>query len=527
MADRPRVSVIVPVYDAGPYLQRCVDSLLAQTLPPGQVELIFVDDGSTDGSGERLDALAAAHAHVTVIHQENSGWPGKPRNVGMDAARGEYLFFADHDDRVGSEGLERMVEFASRHDADVLIPRTISTYGIVESRLFEQDLVIGDVWAAPVLESPTPHKMVRRALVETHGIRFPEGRRPLEDFIFVLRAFFAAKVIAILASYDTYYHLRRDDGGNAWLSGWAPQGYAAAVREAIEVIEANVGPGERRDALLERFARAEIAGRLRGARLLEPAADFRRALIDDLARVADDHIPIDVDARLPPTRRVAMTLLRARDISGLEEAARTDLATRLKVAVRRIATDDDVVVIEADAWLERDDGGPIVEWAAAGPRLALPPRVADALPPEVRSIAPDWMGQASLLARREGDSVEIELASAGTYVSERTEDGRERLRFQLSAAVEPTSFHRYSALAPGNWRIRARVRQAGYVAEAPLVAPATDYPVARIAMLRSGSVVLVVARIGPEDRLRVEVGPAINRRLASRLRRRAGRLLGR
>ena len=84
MSSTPTVSVIVPVYDPGPYLERCIDSLLAQTMPPGELELIFVDDGSTDGSGERLDRLAAEHDHVRVIHQENSGWPGKPRNVGID-----------------------------------------------------------------------------------------------------------------------------------------------------------------------------------------------------------------------------------------------------------------------------------------------------------------------------------------------------------------------------------------------------------------------------------------------------------
>ena len=80
----PKVAVVVPVYNPGPYLDQCVRSVLAQTMPPGDLEVLFVDDGSTDGSGATLDALAAAHPHVRVIHEPNSGWASRPRNVGIE-----------------------------------------------------------------------------------------------------------------------------------------------------------------------------------------------------------------------------------------------------------------------------------------------------------------------------------------------------------------------------------------------------------------------------------------------------------
>lgn len=83
------VSVVVPVYNPGPYLEPCVDSLLAQTLPPERLELIFVDDGSTDGTRARLDRLADEHPHVRVVHREvPSGWSGQPRNDGSTGRRG-------------------------------------------------------------------------------------------------------------------------------------------------------------------------------------------------------------------------------------------------------------------------------------------------------------------------------------------------------------------------------------------------------------------------------------------------------
>ncbi|MEU0030425.1 glycosyltransferase, partial [Streptomyces sp. NPDC006335] len=83
-----KVSIVVPVYNAGRYIDMCAPSLLGQTLGEDAYEIIYVDDGSTDDSAQRLDELAAEHAQVRVIHQENSGWPGKPRNVGVREARG-------------------------------------------------------------------------------------------------------------------------------------------------------------------------------------------------------------------------------------------------------------------------------------------------------------------------------------------------------------------------------------------------------------------------------------------------------
>ncbi|MEA2289920.1 MAG: poly(ribitol-phosphate) beta-N-acetylglucosaminyltransferase, partial [Solirubrobacteraceae bacterium] len=96
-----KVSVVVPVYNPGPHIDDCIASVLRQSLPASEYEAIFVDDGSTDGTGERLDEIAAEHPHLRVIHIENSGWPGRPRNVGVEAARGEYVYFVDNDDWIG------------------------------------------------------------------------------------------------------------------------------------------------------------------------------------------------------------------------------------------------------------------------------------------------------------------------------------------------------------------------------------------------------------------------------------------
>src|SRR3954454_6214755 len=117
----PKVSVIVPVFNPGSDIDELIASLLGQTLPPSELELIFVDDGSTDATPARLDALAAEHRHVRVEHIPNSGWPGKPRNIGLDLATGDYVFFVDNDDWIEHDALERVHAMAVADRADIVI----------------------------------------------------------------------------------------------------------------------------------------------------------------------------------------------------------------------------------------------------------------------------------------------------------------------------------------------------------------------------------------------------------------------
>lgn len=116
-----KVSVVVPVYNPGPYIEDCISSLLRQSLPNDEYEAIFVDDGSTDGTPARLDEIAAEHPHMHVIHQEASGWSGKPRNVGIAASQGEFVMFVDNDDYLGDEALERMYDYGVANGADVIV----------------------------------------------------------------------------------------------------------------------------------------------------------------------------------------------------------------------------------------------------------------------------------------------------------------------------------------------------------------------------------------------------------------------
>ena len=121
------VSVIIPVYNTEVYLRELLDSLVAQDLPVEQFEVIAVNDGSTDASGEILDEYANRYPNFRVVHQENSGWAGKPRNVALDLAQGQYVFFADSDDVLAPSALRQMSEFASEHKIDVVFPKVVGS----------------------------------------------------------------------------------------------------------------------------------------------------------------------------------------------------------------------------------------------------------------------------------------------------------------------------------------------------------------------------------------------------------------
>ena len=107
MNDLPHISIIIPVYNTESYLARCVDSILSQSFI--DFELLLIDDGSTDGSGVICDAFADQDGRVRVFHKENGG-VGSARNLGIDNAQGEWLYFVDSDDELMPDGLQVLVD---------------------------------------------------------------------------------------------------------------------------------------------------------------------------------------------------------------------------------------------------------------------------------------------------------------------------------------------------------------------------------------------------------------------------------
>jgi len=113
--------VIIPVYNAEPYLRECLDTVVSQSLR--EIEIICVDDGCTDGSPATLQEYAAADPRFRILRRENGG-AGTARNAGLEAARGEYLSFLDADDFFEKTMLERTYEKCLEHDLDFAVFRS-------------------------------------------------------------------------------------------------------------------------------------------------------------------------------------------------------------------------------------------------------------------------------------------------------------------------------------------------------------------------------------------------------------------
>ena len=112
------ISIIVPVYNTGKYLKECLDSLIEQTYQ--DIEIILIDDGSTDMSGYLCDGLAKIDKRVEVIHKQNEGL-GLTRNYGLKHAKGKYVLFTDSDDYVDISAIDKMVYSAEKEKAQLVI----------------------------------------------------------------------------------------------------------------------------------------------------------------------------------------------------------------------------------------------------------------------------------------------------------------------------------------------------------------------------------------------------------------------
>jgi len=249
---QPDVSVIIGAYEAMPYLVKCLESVEAQTLDPARLEVIAVDDGSTDGTGEYLEEFAERAAMaVTVLRQPNSGGPSGPRNVGLGKARGRYVFFLDADDHLGEEALERMVAMADENGTDVVLGKVIRVNRGAPQSMWGKNLPRTDVFSSKIKFTLSAQKLFRRDLLTRHGMIFDESLVTGEDALFTMEAYLRADGVSVIADYDCYYLVGREDGKHATKSGDYTHRFDSA-RALMRLIADHLPPGPRRDGLMVR-----------------------------------------------------------------------------------------------------------------------------------------------------------------------------------------------------------------------------------------------------------------------------------
>jgi glycosyltransferase EpsJ len=216
MDDRPKISVIMPVYKVESYVGKAIESILTQTFQ--DFEYIIVDDGSPDNSGVICDEYAVKDNRIHVIHKENGGAPSA-RNTAMDVARGKYLYFMDSDDWAEPTMLEDMHALAESHQAQYVVTGYfIDTYysstDFITLNISHPDVVYQDreafrqaayrLFDKNLLYTPW-NKLYLAAYLQERGLRFPETF--WDDFPFNLSVI--RDVERVVVSSKQYYHFMR------------------------------------------------------------------------------------------------------------------------------------------------------------------------------------------------------------------------------------------------------------------------------------------------------------------------------
>ena len=206
----PKISIIIPVYNAENYLEECLLTISQQTF--NDFEILAINDGSTDRSLEILKKYQAKEPRLQVISQENKG-VSAARNLGLDNAKGEYIAFVDADDWLHPETLEKYIEIAKYEHRDILISQfltkkskekqtewTIENYDRkeIEQKIFPK-FIESDVY------NSVCNKLYKTELIKTANAHFPMGVRIAEDAQFNHQVFSLAQKIAE-TPFKTYFY---------------------------------------------------------------------------------------------------------------------------------------------------------------------------------------------------------------------------------------------------------------------------------------------------------------------------------
>lgn len=354
----PKVSVIVPTYCSGEGLDRVMASLDAQTMPAAEFETVFVDDGSPDDTFARLEKLAAARPNMRVTAIPNSGWPSRPRNVGVEIASGEFVVFMDHDDELFPGALEAAYDFAVAHDLDVVNGKEIRT----TRRFFAWPAYQRDVHSPdgkhPLRIMPmTPHKLYRRSFLLDHGIRFREGRRvQWEDIYFNIDVYSHTDRLGVLAS-QPFYHWVTGSGTNSSASYAAtPDNFLDHLASVYEHIEASPLDEASAAYMKAHHYGHRILHAMVGPGLVGRDEDYNRAVLARVPSFVERYVPVAADRSLPGADRTRSGVLRGGRLELLPELAAHDRSIRPVAQAAAVRLDDaGRLVLETEVrWLHGD-----------------------------------------------------------------------------------------------------------------------------------------------------------------------------
>lgn len=321
-----KISIVVATHNVSSAIYRLDDSIRNQTMPQECFEVIYSDDGSTDDTVSYLEAIAECYPNTRVLVGENSGWPCRPRNRGIEAAVGEYIAFMDDDDLFYPQALEAAYALAKTANADIVNPKESHSkkpsWSLERYRSNELNAI--DQRAPFALQALNPRKLYRRSFLNENGIRFLDiGKRvSTEDALFNMEAFGRARVVSVLA--DTpYSQWVRDDAPSVsnstpWELIERYEGHERVLEAAREHLS-----GGRLEAALLYMSRMRVAGHF-GPGFAAHPVERRNEELELMQKHVATHIPEYLDQELTGSFRSRMWLFRNGKHDELQELARWD-----------------------------------------------------------------------------------------------------------------------------------------------------------------------------------------------------------
>lgn len=241
------LSIIIPVYNVELYLKECIESIRTQMT--STCELILIDDGSTDCSGNICDEYASRNRRITVIHKKNGGH-SSARNLGLDAARGEYVCFVDSDDKIYQNSVAELLRCIDSTEADIYFLHGFKFFpngAIVDlgDNIKAEQVngktrreVLGYIGSRPKYPGSACTKVFRREFLAENQLRFPENLTHSEDLTFCLDCLLAAQTFAALDVPYYLYRQSRPGSMTGSISASSASGLSDFIRNtAIKIME--------------------------------------------------------------------------------------------------------------------------------------------------------------------------------------------------------------------------------------------------------------------------------------------------
>ncbi|HDH5825316.1 TPA: poly(ribitol-phosphate) beta-N-acetylglucosaminyltransferase [Staphylococcus aureus] len=310
-----KFSVIVPTYNSEKYITELLNSLAKQDFPKTEFEVVVVDDCSTDQTLQIVEKYRNKLNLKVSQLETNSGGPGKPRNVALKQAEGEFVLFVDSDDYINKETLKDAAAFIDEHHSDVLLIKMkgVNGRGVPQS-MFKETAPEVTLLNSRIIYTLSPTKIYRTALLKDNDIYFPEELKSAEDQLFTMKAYLNANRISVLSD-KAYYYATKREGEHMSSAYVSPEDFYEVMRLiAVEILNADLEEAHKDQILAEFLNRHFSFSRTNGFSLkvkLEEQPQWINALGDFIQAV-----PERVEAMVKSKLRPLLHYARAKDIDN-------------------------------------------------------------------------------------------------------------------------------------------------------------------------------------------------------------------